>query len=233
MDKKKKKLLIIIAIIIATLAIGTSITLVLINKNKQAKDLAESIPTPAMIDSTDAFFYMKKFALEWAPDVQYLSCSGVVTPYEINGKQIYVGGEDGKMPTWSCFIYSKSLKQDATVRWMDGTVYLDGGVVTWGQTEFEADPDVRNFFNPEGFVNSEDIYTKMISSGLDFNSSYITYNFGLSDVQREYGNTPVWQVNEYSRSKLEDPTNEYSQGLRTRVSYLDGISGNLLKSTDL
>lgn len=233
MDKKKKKLLIIIAIIIAILAIGISTTLVLINKNKQAKNLTESIPTPAMVDSTDAFFYMKKFALEWAPDVQYLSCSGVVTPYEINGEQIYVGGEDGKMPAWSCFIYSKSLKQDATIRWTDGTIYVDGGTTIWGQSEFEADPDARNFFNPEGFVNSKDIYAKIISSGIDFSTSYVTYNFGLSDVQREYGNTPVWQVNEYSRSILEDPTREYSQGLRTRINYLDGASGNLLKSTDL
>lgn len=228
---KRKKLLIIalLCLVVSAVIITGSILLAkrLNNEQSQNANLITSLPEYESIDSATAFALMKKNSEEWAPDVQYVSCSGTVLPYTTpKGEKIYAGGEDGKMPAWSCAIYSKNLKQDSTIRWSEEVLYLDGATYTWGLSASEIDPDTRNFFIPSEFLNSKDVYDILIASGFDFTSSYITYNFGMDQGSTAYGSQPVWQINEYSRD-ISD-----SQGEIIKIDYIDR-TGTLLKSVAL
>lgn len=240
MDKKKKKLLLIILISVVTVLLVAIVVILLVKKSGTKDDdsgtnvsSTKNTPTYELVDSDTVFPLIVAAAKEWASDAQFLNCSGTVIQYKDGSATLYYGGEDGKQPSWSCFIYSKSLKQDTTVRWSKGVATVNSASYTWGQSEYEANPDERDFFDPVDFVNTKDVYELLISSGLNIESSYITYNFGLSEVLGAYGDDVIWQVNEYSRDTFEDPTDEYSQGLRVKVHYVDGVSGGLMKSENL
>jgi len=240
MEKKKKKLLIIIllALLLTSVIIVGTILLVRRGNNTQANTQEETtqtitLPEYESTDSATAFAAMLTAAKEWASDVKVVTCYGSVYPYTKDSLTYYIGGTDGKSPAWGCVIYSKKLKQDTTVSWERGTVSVKEAYTTWGIAKYEEDPDARDFFTLTDFLNSKDIYDILISSGLDFKNDYITYNLGMYNALDLYGDKPVWQINEYSRSVLDDPTNTYSQGKMVKIYYLNASDGSLLKMENL
>jgi hypothetical protein len=73
----------------------------------------------------------------------------------------------------------------------------------------------------------------LISSGLDFKNDYITYNLGMYNAVGIYGDRPIWQINEYSRSVFDNPMDIYSQGKMVKIYYLNASDGSLLKMENL
>lgn len=247
MFKDKKRLYIISAVVIVLLITVTVGAVLVIKSNKkldntenktedadtsteQEDSNKSSLPDWESVDSSVALAEIQAAAQVWSADVKFLSCSGVPVAYITEDMTTYLGGKNGATSSWSCFVYSPSLKQDTTVGWNKGETKVSQPHVTWGQSEFEIDPNTRSFFDPSVFISTKAVYDILLDNGLDFEASYVSFNFGLSDGLNTYGSQVIWQINEYSRTKLEDPEDEYSQGKREKIYYVDGTTGEVLQA---
>jgi hypothetical protein len=170
--------------------------------------------------SSEAIEATNSAAKEWSSDAKLYKCQGVTTS-AVFPDIVYdfVGADNGNYYRWNCTYYSASKAEIKIFGYVEGELESDTQAMDIGEFGDLLYGDVDYPNDPTTLVDSGDIYTSVVSEGLDETNNYV--NMYLGDTGA-FGY--VWKVDERSK----EDQNEYEVGIIQNVYIYNANTGQLI-----